>query len=151
MEEFYKEGGSDRSHHSDFGNNKPAHGDYTIRSIDVIQLRHIESALWQLQSDARTLFWNAWLKLMHDAGKAMIDDHPLRSPSGHHIINAEFFPLVFSAFGSMAVGVHVLLKRVRKARAHLQAKLLRDTLATALVRQIAFRIRTGAGKADDVG
>ena len=51
----------------------------------------------------------------------------------------------------MAVGVHVLLKRVRKARAHLQAKLLRDTLGTALVRQIAFRIRTGAGKADDVG
>ena len=88
---------------------------------------------------------------MHDAEKAKIDDHPLRSPAGHHIINAEFFPLVFSAFGSMGVGVHVLLKRVRKARGHLQAKLLRDTLATALVRQIAFRIRTGAGKADDVG
>ena len=76
---------------TNFGKKKPAHGDYTIRSIDVIQLRHIESALWQLQSDARTLFWNAWLKLMHDAGKAMIDDHPLRSPAGHHIINAEFF------------------------------------------------------------
>ena len=110
---------------TDFGNKKPAHGDYTSSNIDIIQLlvvRHIESALRQPQSDARTLFWNAWLKLMHDAGKAMIDDHPLRSPSGHHIINAEFFPLVFSAFGSMAVGVHVLLKRVRKARAHLQAK-----------------------------
>ena len=86
---------------------------------------------------------------MHDAEKAKIDDHPLRSPAGHHIINAEFFLLVFSVFGSMGVGVHVLLKRVRKARGHLQAKLLRDTVPIALARQIAFRIRTGAGKADD--
>ena len=49
----------------------------------------------------------------------------------------------------MGVGVHVLLKRVRKARGHLQAKLLRDTLAIAAIRQIAFRIRTGARKTDD--
>ena len=52
---------------TDFGNNKPSHGDYTIRSIDVIQLRHIEIALRQPQSNARTPFWNGWLKLMHDA------------------------------------------------------------------------------------
>ena len=41
---------------TDFGNKKPAHGDSTIRSIDVIQLRHIESALRHPQSDARTPF-----------------------------------------------------------------------------------------------
>ena len=49
----------------------------------------------------------------------------------------------------MGPGVFALIKRVRSERGIQAALGLKDTLAIALVRQIAPRTRTGWGKPDD--
>ena len=77
-------------------------------------MRLVASAL--RQGEARHPSWTGWSKLLRDAEQAKIADHPLRTPEGHHVLNAEFFPLVFSAFGSMGPGVFALIKRVRSER-----------------------------------
>ena len=115
----------------DFGRTKQAHGDYTIRSIDTTHLQKISSAL--RQGHARDPNWTEWTKLMSDAEQEKKADHLLRTAEGHHVLNAEFFPLVFSPFGTMG--------RVRELRGPSAAQAFKDSLSIALARLIADRIR----------
>ena len=131
----------------DFGRHKPAYGDYQIRSIDAIHLRNVHKAL--SGGAARALSWPGWSKIIDDAEQEKIQDHPLRADSGHHIVQGEFFPLIFTAFGSMGPGVLSLIHRIRELRGPASARFLLDSLAIALVRQIAQRIRAGLGRAKD--
>ena len=123
----------------DFGRTKQAHGDYTIRSIDTTHLQKIGSAL--RQGHARDPNWTEWTKLMSDAEQEKKADHPLRTAEGPHVLNAEFFPLVFSPFGTMGPGAHGMIRRVRELRGPSAAQAFKDSLSIALARLIADRIR----------
>ena len=61
-----------------FGRKKQAHGDYTIRSIDVPHLKAICSAI--RERHARNPNWTEYTKMMTDAEQAKHDHHPLRTP-----------------------------------------------------------------------
>ena len=134
-------------HIYDFGNNKPAYGDYTIRSIDKHHLEVARAAV--RQGRAAGYDWMGWHRLIEDAEREKKEDHPLRTKEGHHILEGEFFPLVFSTFGTMGKGVQDFLARIDQLRGGLAARSVREALSVALARQVAQRIRAAYGKADD--
>ena len=116
----------------DFGRKKPAYADVTIRAPNSFK-------------ETKKPIGEGVRSALDAADVQKRGNHRVTDKAGRRVINAEFFPLVFSVFGGISKESEKFFARV-KEKAPDRVERFRDVLAIRVVQMIAHRLREGVAE-----